>query len=412
MRLVLVLALMLAGAVPVAATAATSRPNAVDVRVDHLSNSILLARPASALVDPERQVAARRLDRLVLPGWIASIVLQIVILAYFWQSGTAARLRDWLRRRQRSELAVRFQFGFVLGLLARVSALIPEFYLYRVARSMSLSDQLLRAWTLEWLIGALLTSCAIGIAVVLILWLVERTHQWYVYVIAGIFIVTYGATFLKPFVSPFYDRFAALPPAAAQVVRRIERRAGHDVPVVAQARSRSHLGAAYVEGVGPSQRIVLSDSLLAAASAPELRYIVAQQLGYVDGGDAFRLALLDALWVVIGSALAVAVADRIGFRRDDDPVARLALVAALLGVAYLAVVPFYHAAQRRIARETQTYALELTRQPAAAVRTIVRASDQSLRSVCASPIDTFFLERTDDPAHRVAAANHVPPTCT
>lgn len=411
MRLVLVLALMLAWAVPVAATAATSRPNAVDVRVDHLSNAVLLTRPASALVDPDRQVAARRLDRLVLPGWIASIVLQILMLAYFWQSGSAAKVRDWLRRRQRNEMVVRFQFGFILGLVARASALIPEFYLHRVLRSMSLSDQLLRSWSVEWLIAALLVAVAIGIAVVAILWLVERTHQWYAYVIAGIFIVTYGATFVRPFVSPLYDRFAPLPPEAAEVVRRIEARTGHSVPVVKEARSRSHLGGAFVEGFGPSERIVLTDSLLAAASAPELQYAVAQQLGYIDGGDAFRLALLDALWVVIGAAVAVAIADRIGFRRDDDPVARLALVAALLGAAYLAVVPFYHAAQRRIARETQTYALEVTHQPAAAVRAIVRATDQSLHPVCASGVDTFFLERTDDPAHRVAAANRVPIRC-
>jgi len=391
---------------------AESRPNAIDVRVDHLSSQTLLTSPATVLVDSERQVAARRLASLLFPGWLLSIVAPIVILAYFWRSGTAARLRDRIRRLPGGEIATRFRFGAALGLIVRLSAFLPEFYIYRLERMMSLSDQLLRAWMTEWLVNTLVIMAIVGAIVTVVLWLVDRTHQWYLYSTALVFVVCYGLVFVKPYIiSPYYDRIAALSPASAGVVQSLEKQAKSDVPVVEEVRSRTHLGAAYVEGIGGSQRIVLGDVVPLVASTAELRYIVATQLGYIAAGDPFRIALLNALCVVLGAALAVAIADRIGFRRDDDPLARLALVASLIGVMYLIVLPFHNASMRRLAREDNTYALQLTGERAAAVRTVIRGADQGLHAVCPGVFETIFLAETDSPSARVAAINGVRPAC-
>ena len=412
LALVVVLALAFVLAAFGAAHAAANRPNAIDFRIDRVTNATLLSSPATALVDPERQVAARRLERLMLPGWFASIVVPIVALAYFWQSGLAARLRDRLRRGRGSEAAVRFQFGAGLGLIAAIAALLPEFYIYRIERTMGLSDQLLRAWGSDWLINTLVSMVATGVVVVVVLWLVDRTHQWYLYAIAIIFAVSYVLVFAKPFIiSPLLDRFAPLPASAGAVARELETRAKLDVPIAMEIRSRTHLGTAYVEGMGPSKRIVLGDAVLAVSSIPELRYIIAYELGYIGSGAPFRLALLNALCVVFGAAVAVAVADRIGFRRDDDPVSRLALVAALLGVVYLVVLPINNAALRRIERLDAQYALTLTGERAGAVRTIVRGSDQALHNVCPNVLQKLFMERVDDASTRITAINGVPSGC-
>lgn len=409
---VAVLALAFAFGLFGVARAAASRPNAIDVRVDHLSNASLLSSPATVLVDGERQAAARRLNRLMLPGWFASILLPVVALAFFWQSGLAARLRDALRRRGSPQTAVRFQFGAALALLTALAALIPEFYIYRIERMMGLSDQLLRAWGSDWLINTLLSMVATGLVVVVVLWLVDRTHQWYLYAITIIFVLSYALVFAKPFIAlPFADRLAPLPAPANAVARAVEARAKLDVPVVMEMRSRTHLGIAYVEGMAASKRIVLGSAVLAVSSVPELRYIIADELAYIASGAPFRLALLNALCVVFGAAVAVAVADRIGFRRDDDPVSRLALVAALLGVVYLIVLPFNNAALRRMERLDEQYAISLTGDRAAAVRTIIRGTDQSLRDACPDVMQKLFMERVDDTSSRVAAINGVKRAC-
>jgi Zn-dependent protease with chaperone function len=396
----------------VRADAATTRPNAVDVRVDNLPASVLLAKPATALVDPERQVAARRLEQLMFPGWLASILAQIVALAYFWQSGLAARLRDWLRRRGGAEWWVRFQFGGALALIAFVAALIPDFYIYRISRTMGLSDQLLRGWSLDWIVNVLATMVVTACIVTIVLWLVDRTHQWYLYTIVVIFFMSYALVFAKPLLfSPLRDRFEPLPPAAAAIARSVETQAKLNVPLVMEVRSRTHLGTAYVEGMGPTKRVVLGDAVFAVSSADELRYLIAHQLGDIESGAPFRVAFLDALCVIFGAAVAVAIADRIGFRRDDDPTSRLALVAALLGVVYLIVLPINNAALRRIAAQSDRYAIGLTGERAAAIRTIVRGADQSLRDACPSVSSRLFLNTVDDPSRRVAAINNVPSGC-
>jgi Zn-dependent protease with chaperone function len=156
---------------------------------------------------------------------------------------------------------------------------------------------------------------------------------------------------------------------------------------------------------------VLSDVTLGVSNPSELQYIIARELGYVDAGYTWKVALTGALLLIFGTAISVAIADRIGFRRDDDPVSRLALVGALLGVMYLIAVPINDAVLRRLSVEADQYALSLQVDRAEAVRTVVRETDQRLVEVCPDVMDRLFIERIDDPAKRVSAMNHVPSTC-
>ena len=277
---------------------------------------------------------------------------------------------------------------------------------------MGLSDQLLRGWGLDWIVNVLVTMLATACIVMFVLWLVDRTHQWYLYAIALIFVISYGLLFVKPLVvSPLQDRTVSLMPAVAVVAREVEGRAHRVVPVVLEVRTRTHLGTSYVEGMGSSARVVLGDVVPVVSSTAELRFIIARALGFIDGAAPFRIAFLDALCVVFGAAVAVAIADRIGFRRDDDPTSRLALVAALAGVVYLIVLPINNAALRRIDAQNDTYAMSITGDKVAAIRTIVRGTDQALRDVCPTLPARLFLESTNDPSRRIAAINNVPSGC-
>ena len=332
----------------------TLRPNAVDQRVDALTTHDLLTHAASQLVDPYRQIAAVRFVHWYLPGWLCSVLFVSVALAYFWQSGRAARLRDVLRRRWENEWAVRFGFGVALGLIVRLAGLLPNLYLYRVERAMGQSEQLLRAWGVDWLLMTIVWSIAIGIITAIVLRLVERTHQWYVYTILAIFAVNFGLAYL--------------------------------VPVV-------HRAPPYV--LGPQ----------------EMQWVTDRQLGFAAAGARWREALTDALLLIVGAAFAVTIADRIGFRRDDDPVSRLALVAALCSVLYLAAVPIDNFVRRGITADEDAYAIALGANRAEAIRDIVRGADQSLREVCPGPAARLFLVRIEMPGARVRAINGVSSNC-
>ncbi len=394
------------------AHAATVRPNAIDYRIDAIPVRVLLSRPATQLVDPERQVAALRLSRWMFPGWLISILAQIAALFYFWQSGAAARLRDLVRRWTRSEWTVRLLCGAALALVARLASVVPEFYIYRVQRSMSLSGQLFHVWSMDWLLNTAIAMVASGVAVAIALWLVDRTHFWYLYLAGLIVVLSLGIAMLDPiFAKPPFDRIKAPPAWAATTIASVEAAAKRDVPVVMEVRSRSHLGSARVEGLSFQRRIVLSDTIFAVSSPSELRYIVAYELGLVTIDSPLRDATLDALFVILGISIGVAIADRIGFRRDDDPISRLALVAAILGVMYLIVLPIDNTVHRNESASATRYALALTGERAAAVRTTIRAADQSLGEACPNILTRLFFLASLDPSTRVSIANGVPNAC-
>jgi Zn-dependent protease with chaperone function len=389
----------------------TLRPNAIDHRVDALSPHTLLSHPAAALVDPERQIAALRLVHWFLPGWFLAVLLPALALAYYWRSGRAAAVRDALRRRFHNENLVRFLFGASIGLIVRLAALLPGLYLYRVERAMSQSDQLLRAWASDWLAVTVGWMVCVGLVTAIMLWLVDRTHQWYIYTIAVIFALSFGLTYLEPFGAPLFEHIAPMPPRTVAAVRVVESAAHLSTPVVEEMRKRSHVGSIYVAGLGGTERVVIGDVIVAVTSAQELEYVVARELGYVENGSQWRIALTDALLLIVGAAIAVFVADRVGFRRDDDPVSRFALVGALFGVLYLVAVPVDYAIQRNLSREADRYALSLPVDHASAVRNAIRATDESLTEVCPDIFARLFMQRFEDPSARVFAINGIPSTC-
>lgn len=391
---------MLFACVPALAHANGIHISSLDHRVDMLSSAQLLAQPATALVDHDRQVAAQRLARWLFPGWLISILVQVVALAWFWRSGTAAALRERLRRITGSELLVRFGFGATLALLARLAALVPELYIFRIDRMMGLSDQLLRAWTGEWIVNTLVAMALAGIVTALVLWLVDTTHQWYIYTAFGIVFASLCISFIGPYVLAPHGNAATLSAARGAQLLAMERTA-HVPPVPVVVRHHTQIGSSTVQGLGPTLRIVLSDALVSSATADEFTYVAARQLGHIANNDPLRIALFNALFVILGLALAVFIADRIGFRRDDDPISRVALVAALIGCVYLLVVPIDNALARSMASRADQYALASTNDRVGAVRAIVRSTDQRLDAVCPTILSVLFLNRYPSAAQRV-----------
>lgn len=394
-------------------SAAFNRPNELDRRVSAISEHALLTLPASALADPDRQAAAKRLADLSLPGWVLMAVFQAAALAYFWRSGAAAALRDRLRRRLRTEWAVRFAFGAALALVARAAAVLPAFYLYRVERLMDLSIELTRLWALFWIAETLLAMLIAGMIATVVLWLVDRTHQWYAYAV----VIVLGVAIAWSYASPYFQvpGSRGVQPASAALQAGIgaalARGGVPDAPAFVETRFESPLASAVVLGFGSSHRVVLSRSLVAASSVPEIVYRVTYGIEHVIHADPLFFALIEGGIVIIFSAVAVIFADRVGFRRDDDPLSRFALVGALLAVVYLAAVPVRNAALRSYDLDADRYAVALTGDRAAAVRAIVRATDQRMEEVCPETLPGLFLNVHPSAAARIAAINGVPSAC-
>lgn len=388
------------------------RPNALDREVTALTNQALLSQSPSALMDPLRAAAALRLEQFHIPIWIVMLALQIAALFWFWSSGNSARLRDYLRSHVRSESIVRFCYGATLALVGKLAALVPQILQYRFERLMDLNALLFRTWLVEWIGSTLIAMIVAGLIAAVVLWLADRTHQWYVYTIAGVIGFTLLVSYANPLlIAPAYAHYVPFTPTRqlAADIQTLERRTGIHVPILErQFYPRTAVGSTYVIGWGGSQRIVVSDTLLSGATEPELRFIIARSFAWVSANNGLHLALIEGAFFVVGTALAVFIADRIGFRRDDDPVSRLALLGAVMGCIYLIALPFYNSYVRNLQLATDIRAVSIEDQVwpgsarPAAIRLEVREADQALRVACPNGFAYWYFDTRPAVGQRIS----------
>lgn len=391
---------------------ALARPNALDREVSAISAHDLMTRSPLGLVDPLRAAAASHLEQTQLLLWIVVVALQIGVLAWFWSSGQSAALRDRLRAEIRSEFWVRFAFGAGLALLDKAVAFIPLAAQYRYLRIMGLTEQLFRTWLAGWVGGTIAAMAIAGLLAAVVLWLADRTHQWYLYTLAGIMAVSLLAAFAAPAVAVPPLEPAALTRTLSGDIASLRARTGITTPIEEQRiATRTRLGTAFVAGLGFSQRIVVSDTLLASQTEPEMRYVIARAMVAIASNAALNLALVQGAFLILGAALAVTISDRIGFRRDDDPVSRLALLGAVIGGVYLVAAPFYNSYSRNLDIAADRAALAYTHDPASAIRMQIRRADQALVPVCPSTLDLWYLSPHPPPGSRIAALQGVSDVC-
>ncbi len=377
------------------------RPNALDVQVNALSAHALLTAAPAALIDRAREAAAGRLESFRVPVWLVTIAAQILVLARFWASGQSAQLRDWLRRRIGWEFGVRFCFGAALALIDKAAALIPQAVQYRFLRLMDLNELLFRTWLGHWIVGTVVTTIVIGITAAVVLWMADRTHQWYLYTIGAVF----GFTLLVAYVTPF-----VIAPLTSSYTPYTASRV--PVPMLEEHVSqRTRAGAPYVMGWGNTQRIVLPDTIVAGSTAPELHFFITRSLAWIDENLGLQTALVQSAFLVVGVAISVLIADRIGFRRDDDPVSRLALLGAVIGIVYLVALPFYNGYVRRSEIVTDGAAVAVTGDRVAAVRSQIRDADQDLQTICPRMLANWYLGARPSVGERVAVLQNLPDYC-
>lgn len=340
-------------------------------------------------------------------------VSQIFAFYLLWQTGSAARLRDLLRRRIRSAFWLRFAYGFALATIAGLAAFPASAAQYRVSVVFDQSNEPFLRWLREGVLHLAIDALVVGLIVAMVMTLVAKMRSWWVFAILGVFMVSLIGGLITPFViAPLFNHYWPMSQREAAPFVALERVAGMTTPIWRFNSSRqSQIPNVSTIGVGPSARIVLGDTMFAAGTRGEIRYAMAREIAHVRRDDPLRTAFVWTFFFVLAVAIGVLVADRIGFRRDDDPLARLALVCALTGVAGMLLFPLYNVYSRHIEEKADAYALSLTHDPASAVRSYVRSADRRFVQLCPSRLATIYFWPTPPIGTRIAAATGRPDPC-
>jgi STE24 endopeptidase len=330
-------------------------------------------------------------------------------MLYLWSSGNAARLRERLKRSIRNTPLLRFTYGAVLALLAGLAAFPASFAVYRVDVTFDLTPEPALNWIRDGLLSAAVEAVSAGLVVALVFWLVDRTRLWYAYASIGLFAATLMLAFLEPvMLAPLFNRFKPLSTQSPiyAPLRRLEAAAhlGGAPIYVADYSKRTAVPVADVAGFGATKRIVLGDTLLESSTLPEVLFVTAREFGHYAHADDFRLSLFWTSLFIFCTGVGVVATDRVRFRRDDDPLTRLTLVLAFMGLAGLVVTPIYNGYSRNLEGRADRYALALTHDRVAAARAFIRTADKALAPLCASRPILLYFYNSPPLGTRIAAA--------
>ena len=269
-------------------------------------------------------------------------------------------------------------------------------------RRFGLSTQTARGWladrakgeAIELVLAAAVWAAAIG--------LVHAFPRWWpAAAAAALALFVLLMSFVAPVVlEPVFNRFRPLEDERlAGELRALAERAG--VPIrdvlVADASRRTTRTNAYVSGFGPTRRVVVWDTLLADADEPELKLVVAHELGHRRERHVLKGTLLG-----MGGAVAAVLLLRVALgtpQPGDFPSAAL-----LFTGVELAALPLLSWVSRRWERQADRSSLELTNDRDAFARAHVALARKNLSDLDPPRLAYLMLFTHPTPPERLALA--------
>jgi len=219
-------------------------------------------------------------------------------------------------------------------------------------------------------VGGEFLFVSLGLLIVMTLAGIWRRFWWFA-AAPALLIVMLAFAFVSPYLIPGLDPLRNERVAAD--ARALASAEGvSDAPVqVQRVRELTSAPNAGVTGIGPSEKVIVWDTLLGQFERPEIRVVLAHEFGHLGRQHVWKLVAWTALL-----ALPIAFAVWLATRRHgglSEPAAVPIAVFVVAALLFL-VSPLDHAFTQRLETEADWIALEETRDPDAATRLFQRFS--------------------------------------
>jgi STE24 endopeptidase len=356
----------------------------------------------------ERATDYRAGQRWLLIGGLVLEALALLVVAL----GRPAPVRRALDRLGRRPLLGAAVAGAGVAVLTAIATLPSRLAAHERAVDAGLSSQSLGSWLWDLGRSTAISALLVGVGALLLLALVRRFPRgWWIPGSAAVALIAALYVWIAPVVlAPVFNRFEPLPEdsQARADVLELGDRAGVDIGEVyrVDASRRVTTLNAYVDGIGPTKRVVLYDNLLDRAEREELGSVVAHELGHVAHDDLPRgilyIAVVAPLGLLFTRELGIAIARRAG----ADPLAPAAVPAYLfaLSIATLILGVPGNQLSREVERSADAFALELTGDPQALVDLQLRLARANLTDPDPPGLYTTLFGTHPPTVERIGAA--------
>jgi STE24 endopeptidase len=306
-------------------------------------------------------------------------------------------------------------FGFTLGLLsaalfALVSLPFSAYSGFFLEKRFGMSRIGFGTWLLDYAIGSFLNLFAYGVGGAFVAWVLIRfPRRWHIVTTVAFLAVSVAMAALYPLViAPLFNEFRPLEDAALlEDVRSLSTMAGMDVDkvLVMEASAKTARVNAYFAGAGKTRQVVLYDTLLETQSLPEIKFVLAHELGHWKHGHIMWGNLLGGLGV-----LACLMLFRMAFPASSAPVRLRDLESSLLALLAFIILfshitnPVSAYVSRSFEKTADAFALSLTRDSESFIRGQVNIAKSNLSDVDPPPFIRWFAWTHPTTLERIRSA--------
>jgi STE24 endopeptidase len=309
---------------------------------------------------------------LILWNFLIGAAISIFLL----RSRLSARIRDFAERRTRFKAMQVALYGLAYLLLTAVLS-FPFTVYERFFREhkYGLATQTFGPWLGDQLKGLAFGLIALPVLLIILYAVFRKApRSWWVWATAVMVAFSLFASFIFPvFVAPAFNKYTPLEdPVLREPILALAR--ANQIPVdkvlVVDASRQTTRISANVAGFLGTTRIALNDNLLKQCTLPEIRAVMAHEMGHYVFNHGAKLTIYAGLFVLVGFGLIRLVFDAVirkygaawGLRGIADPAA-LPLLLLLFATYSFLITPFQNTAIRVTEAEADIFGLNAAREP-------------------------------------------------
>src|SRR5882724_4703233 len=335
---------------------------------------------------------------IILWNFLSGAAIAIFLLASKW----SARLRDFAERTTNSksiQVAI-YAVGYVL-IVAVLSFPLAFYQLFLREHQYGFATQTFGPWFVEQLVGLVVALIASSVALVVFFWVFRRAPKsWWLWGTLVAVVLSFIGKFIAPiYVEPLFNTYQPLTGAKIRDSILAMARA-NEIPVkqvfeVDASRQTTRVSA-NVAGMLGTTRIALNDNLLKQCTLPEIRAVMAHEMGHYVLNHGAKLTIYFGILILIGFALTRILFDaairrwgeKWGVRGISDP-AGLPLLVLILSTLLFIATPLLNTIVRITEREADAFGINTSREPDGMAKAALKLG--AYRKLDPTPLEEFIF---------------------